>query len=181
MKVYIFKIVLISLLFIVTAIASVSVARAADMFAAPNDQASVIVQYFNRGQSFKFCWRKFDMIKSKFGNEKMCIVNDRGSQEISFNFGRTIAKVGAPEIIVRYNTLDRGFVDKTYPVGLVKSYGGASIINPEDKTDVVNMLINSRDIIVFYHVDGSMDYQMAYYPLPIRGANGEVKTEEVSE
>lgn len=150
----------------------------ADMFAAPNSQSKIVTKYFNRGQSFQFCWNEYDIIKRQFTNGTMCVLNDRGTQNISFKFNRSIAKVEAPEIVVRYNTLDSGLVDKTYPIAMDNATGGAVLINPEDKTDLVNALINSRDVIVFYKVDGSTEFQMAYYPLPIRDENGNVSTQE---
>lgn len=174
-----FKVILVLLSMALSIIFLMQPARAADLFQPPNSHAKILVKYFNRGQSFQFCWQQYDVLKQKFLKDKFCVVNDRGQQNISFDFGRSIAKVDAPEIVVRYNTLDRGLVDKTYPVAMNNSSGGAVLLNPEDKTDVVNLLINSRDIIVFYHVDGSTDYQMAYYPLPIRDSQGNVETVEV--
>lgn len=173
------KIVLIIIMAMLTVIFFTKTASAENMFTPPNGSAKVLTRYFNNGQSFEFCWNKYDVIKERFDKEKMCVMNDRGRQVVSFVFGMSMAKVDAPEIVVRYNTLDRGLVDKTYPVAVDSRTGGALILTPEDKSDVVNMLINSKDVIVFYHIEGVSDYQMAYYPLPLRDASGNVKTQEV--
>lgn len=112
------KIVLIIIMAMLTVIFFTKTASAENMFTPPNSNAKVLTRYFNNGQSFEFCWNKYDVVKSKFGKEKMCVMNDRGRQVVSFVFGMSMAKVDAPEIVVRYNTLDSGLVDKTYPVAV---------------------------------------------------------------
>lgn len=88
---------------------------------------------------------------------------------------KDIVKGDAPEVIIRYNTLDRGLVDKVYQVApSSKDNKKVFIINPEDRLDVVNMLINSRDVILFYKTDNSENYEMMYYPLPIRNEDGKM-------
>lgn len=90
------KIVLIIIMAMLTVIFFTKTASAENMFTPPNGSAKVLTRYFNNGQSFEFCWNKYDVIKERFDKEKMCVMNDRGRQVVSFVFGMSMAKVDAP-------------------------------------------------------------------------------------
>ena len=48
------------------------------------------------------------------------------------------------------------------------------IVNPEDRQDIVHLLLASKDVIMFYKSDDSGQYEMMYYPMPSRMKDGKM-------
>lgn len=146
-----------------------------EMFEPPNSQAKVLYKYFNGNRNFIFCWMSYDLPSRKFKDSQMCIRKDKDAQRVFIDLNEKIVNSDDMEITIRYNTLDRGLVDKVYEVAPGESgRDKVFIVNPEDVVDVANALTNSRDVIVFYKTDNSDNYSLMYFPMPIRNVDGTV-------
>lgn len=148
-------------------------AQSMEMFDPPNAQAKILGKYFNGNRNFIFCFLSYDVPQKKFKDEQFCIRKDVDKDRVFFELDKPIAKSDAPEVTLRYNTLDRGLVDKVYQIAPSStSDKSVFIVNPEDRLDITNMLINSRDVVLFYKTDNTENYELMYYPLPVRNKDG---------
>lgn len=156
-------------------LANVASAEGSSMFAAPNSATALEYKYFDGGKSFIYCLRAYDVPSKSFVDKQFCIRKNKGADYVFLDVDKNIKNVDAPEVVIRYNTLDHGLVDKAYKVA-PGQYGDKSvfIVGPEDRIDVVDMLLKSKDVILFYQPNDSDQYSFMYYPLPKRGVDGKL-------
>lgn len=152
-----------------------------ELFAAPNDKAKVVYKYFDNNKSFIYCLDAFDVSADKFKDERFCVRKNDGKDYLFFDTDYPIKKDNDLSVVIRYNTFDKGIVDRSYKVAPGdKGDSSVFVVNGEDRQDIINMLLKSKDVILFYKSDNSSQYELMYYPMPERLKDGRMPMVEAN-